>query len=59
MQYIILIGQFPNDLEKKVNDNLSSGWILQGGVSVSRSRNKSGGGTDDLIYSQAMTKTNP
>lgn len=59
MKYIIITGQYSSQLEEKVNKHLESGWVLQGGISISRSKNKTMGGTDDLIYVQAMTKQNP
>ena len=59
MKYIIITGEYISQLEEEVNKHLESGWILQGGVSISKSVNKTMGGNDDLIYVQAMTKQNP
>ncbi len=59
MKYIIITGQYLSQIEEEVNKHIASGWILQGGISISRSRNKTMGGTDDLIYAQAMIKMNP
>nr|WP_315218412.1 DUF1737 domain-containing protein [uncultured Flavobacterium sp.] len=59
MKYIVLTGDHTTQLEEEVNKHIASGWILQGGVSISRSRSKSKGGADDLVYAQAMIKVNP
>jgi hypothetical protein len=59
MQYKIIEGLYPTQLEEEVNKYLASGWTLQGGVSISRSRFHSGVGGTDLVYVQAMFKINP
>lgn len=56
MEYKIIIEESPQDLEEQVNKYLADGWILQGGISISRSQNRVSGGFDDLVYAQAMVK---
>jgi hypothetical protein len=54
MQYKVIDEMFLNDLEKKVNEHIKSGWKLQGGISVSRARYS--GHNDELRYFQALIK---
>lgn len=54
MKYKVIDEMFLDDLVKKVNDHIESGWSLQGGITVSRARNS--GHNDELRYYQALVK---
>jgi len=55
MKYKVLTAEHSSHLEVEVNKSLSSGWILQGGVSISKRMD----GFHGHIYAQALTKVNP
>jgi len=54
MEYKVINENSLTELEKEVNNHLSSGWKLKGGISVSRAKYNTG--IDELKYFQAMTK---
>jgi hypothetical protein len=54
MKYLILTADSPTELEKKVEEALSHGWKLQGGVSMVIYTTAAGG-----KYTQAMVLDAP
>ncbi|GAB3941038.1 hypothetical protein GCM10028805_03640 [Spirosoma harenae] len=50
MQYQLVISSIPQDLIRNINEMLSQGWVVQGGISTVQDMN----GT--LVYAQAMVK---
>jgi hypothetical protein len=53
MEYIILTGDTTDELMELVNEKLEEGYTLQGGVSVSMTRDQ---GYSGEIFAQAMIK---
>ena len=54
MEYKVINENSLIQFEQEVNNHLTSGWKLKGGVSVSRAKHN--GGNDELRYFQALTK---
>lgn len=53
MKYIVLYSNDPYQLSKMVMARLTDGWVLQGGVAISNSRDQ---GQTLSEYAQAMIK---
>ena len=54
MEYKVIEEVLLNVLQNEINNHISSGWKLQGGISVSRARNN---GTDFVLkHYQAIIK---
>ena len=51
MQYTVIKCRKLEELIREVNAMLSNGWVLQGGVAVSESRDQ---GSTVCVYAQAM-----
>ena len=54
MEYKVIDELFLHELVNKVNDHITSGWKLQGGISVVRALRT--GDRDQLRYYQALVK---
>lgn len=52
-QYFIVAAPYPEMLESTVNQHLSSGWELQGGIAVSAASDR-----NDFFY-QALSREKP
>lgn len=56
MNYKVIETRQIGALEEKVNEFLEKGWILQGGVSISKPINGDFHAAHYLVYCQAMIK---
>ncbi len=56
MEYKVAYGDTAQTLETKVNELLTQGWKLQGGVTTSLNNNDAEGGNVSVIFAQAMIK---
>ena len=54
MDYQIVTANFPDQLQLRVEEAMSQGWILQGGVSVTCLDVPAG--AKDLLYAQALIR---
>ena len=56
MEYKVAYGDTAQALETKVNELLTQGWKLQGGVTASLNNNDDQGGNVSVIFAQALIK---